>query len=290
MKAAKSLAAVVLSVALFAPVFCQGSQYAIVRPADASPAMAAFTAGPEAFDPKGGHIQGVAASDDALYVSQMTRLVKFDWKGHVLASRQAQSHTGDITWYGGELYTAVAVYPAKKEGRIQVFDKDLNLVRETSIDRTIDGIACADGVLYIGMGAKEQPSRKPHRVNIIGRFDAKTLKEIAPRAEFDYGYETKFGFQNIAFDGERLIGAFYAVAGAPGVVFFDKKLKVLGTVPERCNQGFDVLPPLLRREGRRFIRATTKISKDPASVSCDFDFIDLCAESEAARGQTPPVR
>ena len=117
-------------------------------------AMAAFTAGPEAFDPKGNHIQGIAASEDALYVAQMTRLVKLDWQGHVLASRQVQSHTGDIAWHDGELYTAVAVYPEKKEGRIQVFDKDLNLVRETSIDRTIDGIAYADGVLYVGMGAK----------------------------------------------------------------------------------------------------------------------------------------
>ena len=241
-------------------------------------AVAAFTAGPEAFDPKGGHIQGIAASDDALYVAQMTRLVKFDWKGHVLASRQVQSHTGDIAWHSGGLYAAVAVYPERTEGRIQVFDKDLNLVRETSIDRTIDGIAYADGVLYVGMGAKEQPSKKPHRVNIIGRFDAKTLKEIAPRAEFDYGYETRYGFQNIVFDGERLVGSFYAVAGAPGVVFFDTKLNVLGTVSERCNQGFDVLPPSMRRDGRRFIRATTKISKDSALVSCDFDFIDLCAE------------
>ena len=65
-------------------------------------AVAAFTAGPEAFDPKGGHIQGIAASDEALYVAQMTRLVKFDWKGHVLASRQVQSPTGDIAWHSGE--------------------------------------------------------------------------------------------------------------------------------------------------------------------------------------------
>ena len=239
------------------------------------PAMAAFTAGPEAFDPKGNHIQGIAASEDALYVAQMTRLVKLDWQGHVLASRQVQSHTGDIAWHDGELYTAVAVYPEKKEGRIQVFDKDLNLVRETSIDRTIDGIAYADGVLYVGMGAREQPSKKPHRVNIIGRFDAKTLKEIAPRTEFDYGHETRYGVQNIAFDGERLIASFYAVAGSPGVVFFDKNLKVLGTATERCNQGFDVLPPSMRRDCRRFVRATTKISRNPASVSCDFDFVDL---------------
>jgi len=167
-----------------------------------------FTAGTEAFDPKGGHIQGVAASDDALYVAQMTRLL-----------------------------------------------------RETVIDRTIDGIAYADGTLYVGMGAKEQPSSKPHRVNIIGRFDAKTLKEIAPRTEFDYGHDTRYGFQDIVFDGERLVAAFYAVKGSPDVAFFDKDLTILGTAFVNCNQGFDILPPPMRGDGRRFVRARTKTGK-----------------------------
>ena len=232
-----------------------------------------FAVGPEAFDPKGGHIQGIAASDDALYVAQMTRLVKVDWKGNVLATRPVQSHTGDITWHDGELYTTIAVFPECKEGRIQVFDMNLDLVREAVVDRTIDGITYADGVLYVGMGAKKQPSSKPHRVNIIGRFDAKTLKEIAPRAEFDYGHDTNYGFQNIVFDGESLVASFYAVKGSPNVVFFDKYLKVLGMAMEKCDQGFDMLPSSMRREGRRFVRTMPKTCK--SGVSCFFDFIDI---------------
>ena len=39
---------------------------------------ASLVVGPEAFDPNGNHIQGIAASEDALYVAQMTRLVKLD--------------------------------------------------------------------------------------------------------------------------------------------------------------------------------------------------------------------
>ena len=235
-----------------------------------------FTVGTETLDPKGGHVQGIAASEDSLYVAQMTRLVKVDWKGNVLAQRAVQSHTGDIAWHDGELYTAVAVYPERKEGRIQVFDKDLNLLRETVVDRTIDGIAYADGVLYVGMGAKAHPSKKPHRVNIIGRFDAKTLREITPRAEFDYGYETKYGCQNIVFDGVRFIASFYAVKGSPEVAFFDKDLKILGTAFAKCNQGFDILPPSMRGSGLRFVRAKTKAGKN--GVSCSFDFIDLDKE------------
>ena len=155
------------------------------------------------------------------------------------------------------------------------FDSNLNLIRETLIDRTIDGISYVDGVLYVGMGAREQPSKKSHRVNIIGRFDAKTLKEIAPRAEFDYGYETKYGFQNIVFDGRRLIASFYAVSDVPNVAFFDKDLKVTGVTTEKCSQGFDLLPLLMRGEGRRFVRATTNLTRVPPSVSCSFDFIEL---------------
>ena len=234
-----------------------------------------FVVGADALDPAGGHVQGIAASEDALYISQMTRIVKLDWKGNVLATRNVQSHTGDIAWHDGELYTAVAVYPERKEGRIQVFDKDLNLLRETTIDRTIDGIAYADGVLLVGMGAKEQPSSKPHRVNILGRFDAKTLKEIAPRAEFEYGHDTVFGFQNIAFDSGCFIASFYSVKGSPEVVFFDRNLKVLGTAYAQCNQGFDILPKSMRADGRRFVRAKTTVSKSPPAVLCEFDFIEL---------------
>ena len=238
-------------------------------------ACAFLSVGAEAFDPQGGHVQGIAASEDALYVAQMTRLVKVDWSGKVMAMRLVQSHTGDIAWHEGELYTAVAVYPERKDGRIQVFDKDLNLLRETAVDRTIDGIAYADGVLYVGMGAKEQPSRQRHRVSILGRFDARTLKEVAPRTEFDYGYETKYGIQNIVFDGERLIASFYAVDGAPNVALFDKNLNIVATTTGKCNQGFDILPPSMRGNGKRFILAMSKALKNPVSVSCSFDFMEL---------------
>ena len=121
-----------------------------------------------ALDPKGGHIQGLAVGDDAVYISQMTQLTKLGWDGKVLATKRVTSHTGDVAWWNGELYTAVAVYPDRKEGRIEVFDKDLKMVRSAKIDRTIDGISCLDGILYVGMGAKEQPSKKPHRVNVRG--------------------------------------------------------------------------------------------------------------------------
>lgn len=240
-----------------------------------------FAAGQNAFDPKGGHVQGIAASAEALYVAQMTQLVKLDWTGRPLKKLSVISHTGDIAWHGGELYTAVAVYggPNKGKGMIQVFDKDLNLLRETLVDRTLDGIACLDGILYVGMGAKTQPSKKAHRVNVVGRFDAKTLKEIAPRADFDYGYQTHYGFQNITTDGEFLYGTFYAVKGAPGVAVFDRNLRVLGTRDVRASLGFDVVP-FARLGGRpAFVRTTTRAEKTPKGVAYGFDFLSFSADS-----------
>ena len=234
-----------------------------------------FTVGAEAFDPNGGHIQGIAATKDALYASQMTRLVKLDWTGKVLAKCDVPNHTGDIVFHDGQIYTALAVLPGNTEGSIQVYDKDLNFVRQNTIDRAIDGITFADGVLYVGMGAKEQPSANPHRVNILGRFDAKTLEEIAPRTEFDYGFDTRYGFQDIVFDGKNLLAAFYAVDGAPCVVAFDKDLNIKGTASVVCSQGFDMLPPTMWENGRRFVRATTVVGESPACISCTFDFIEL---------------
>lgn len=236
-----------------------------------------FTAGADSFDPNGGHIQGIAASEEALYVAQMTQITKLDWTGRPLGKRRVISHTGDIAWHDGELYTAVAVYggPNKGKGMIQVFDKDLNLLRETLVDRTMDGIAYLDGVLYVGMGAKTQPSKEAHRVNVVGRFDAKTLKEVAPRADFDYGYQTHYGFQNMTTDGTRLYGTFYAIKGSPAIAVFDRDLRILGTRDIHASQGFDLVPG--KRMGGRpvFVRATTRGDKEPKRVSGAFDFVTV---------------
>lgn len=220
--------------------------------------MQEFAIPQTSLDSRGGHIQGLAVSTDAVYVAQMTQILKLDWKGNELARRKVQSHTGDITWWNGELYAAVAVYPACKEGRIQVYDGDLNLVREKTIDRTVDGIVCLDGVLYIGMGSKTQSPKTPHRVNVLGRFDAKTLSEVSPRQDFDYGYKTRYGFQNIATDGRRLYATFYAVTPAPIMAVFDRSGAVVGTAMAGGNQGFDVLPDgkglLVHRSGRCIVQ------------------------------------
>lgn len=240
-----------------------------------------FTVGSEAFNPTSGHIQGIAATEDALYLSQSQHLAKVDWTGKLICSRDAINHTGDICWYGGELYAALALtadadVPGADSpegvGLIQVFDKDLNLVREVRIDRRVDGITCMNGVLYVGMGAKTQPSKDPHRVNIITRFDAKTLKEIGPRVDFDYGYETMYGVQDITNDGKNLYFSFYSVGGGPQIAITDKDLNVIGTMKMEANQGLDVMPSSMSDGKLLFIKAKTITQKDPVQVSCALDY------------------
>ncbi len=122
------------------------------------------------------------------------------------------------------------------------------------------------------MGSKTQPSSEYHRVNILGRVDAKTLKEIAPRAEFDYGYLTSYGFQDITNDGKEIYGSFYAASGAPQIVVFDKDLNILRTYFKEANQGFDVMPRSLTDGKLVFLVSTTKTSSSPRSVDASFSF------------------
>jgi hypothetical protein len=226
-----------------------GSQQAAFGKPSVSAALPAPKAGTfdfeaAAFDPKGGHIQGAAASDEALYLAQMTRICKFDWNGKMLKTLDVITHTGDVCWYDGCLYTSVAVYggPNKGKGMIQVFDKNLDLQRETLIDRGTDGITLLDGTLYVGMGAKTQPSKEPHRVNLFGRFDPVSLKETAPRQEVDYGFETHYGAQNMLTDGKILYVNFYGAKGSPPFVAFDKDFKPLKTFRFGTGQGADFVP------------------------------------------------
>ena len=217
-----------------------------------------FTLGAEAIGPDDGHVQGIAASEDALFLAQMKRIVKVDWSGKVLKIVPSPSHTGDIAWHGGRLYAALAIESdGRKIGVIKVFDDELNLIKETKVDRGIDGITYMNGILYVGMGAKMQPSSELHRVNIIGRFNADTLAEIAPRAEFDYGVETMYGFQDLTNDGKNVYAAFYVVDGNPPMVVFDSELNVARRGWLDASQGFDIAPKRFGGGKNAFVWAKT---------------------------------
>lgn len=221
------------------------------------------------------HVQGIAASDDAVYLVQRNWIVRVNWNGRVLKSLNSETiglggHCGDVCWYDNRLYIS---YVKGDDGKIVVLDKNLSKVKECEIDRGIDGITCLDGVLYVGMGSKTEPSSEPHRVNILGRFDAGTLEEIAPRVEFDYGYETTYGFQDITNDGTRLYGAFYAVGSNPQIAVFDKDCSILETIHVDfvVNNGIDLMPAKFRGDRTVFLKARS-YEVSPGDVACDLDY------------------
>ena len=236
-----------------------------------------------ALDPAGGHVQGFCASDDAFYVTQMKTLYKFDWTGRLLKKVPVVCHTGDICFWEGHVYTSVSVYqgPDKGKGIIQVFDADLNLVREAKLERSTDGITILDGVLYIGMGSNHVPSREAHRENWAGRFDPKTLKPLGERQIIDFGYVTHYGIQDISNDGKHILCAFYsAKKGQPNFVAFDKDWKVVrADCTYYASNGFDRLPARFGGDQPRFFRVKTHRAptdkanpkaRRPLSVTIDF--------------------
>ena len=194
----------------------------------------------------GNHVQGFCADDDAIYVSQMIQLTKFDWKGNFVKKVEAPSHTGDICVYNGKIYAAVSYWGpgAKKggpKGGVYEYDTDLNFLRKVEFERGLDGIAVVDGVIYAGYGPNPMAG---HLTNRFIRVDAKTFKTIAVK-EVCYGVKTAFGCQNAATDGNDLFAIFYN--GESPIAVFDRDLN-LKSVPDAsafyrsCGEGFERVP------------------------------------------------
>ena len=248
--------------------------------------FAPIAIGSEVFDARFGHIQGGCCTEDAIYLTQMKCLYKFDWSGKLLKKKLVISHTGDICFWQGEIYTSVSVREGPNKGKggmIQVFDQDLNLVRETLLDRGTDGITILDGVLYLGMGSNHTPSSEPHLENWVGFFDPKTLKPLRDRKTIDFGVKTHFGIQGISSDGKDVFCAFYtAEKGKPSLVAFDKDMKTVRAASAyHASQGFDRLPARFGGEHPRFFRSIThKLPKDkadpkaPRKLSATIEFFE----------------
>lgn len=213
---------------------------------------------PGALVDRTGHVQGICISTNAVYFSQCGGIAKTDWRGRLVRKGLQPIkgvHTGDVCWYRGRIYAAVCCFPqgpflGKEDGQdlrgcIQVYDEDLNLLRQRNIVRPPDGIACIDGVLYVGLGAARMHPDKPWRGNWYGLYDAETLATLREPFMVDHGYDSYSGVQNMATDGESLYVNYYVPdenPGTPNLVRFDRGMKVLDAVAYGYGQGFDFLP------------------------------------------------
>ena len=150
-----------------------------------------------------GHLQGMCVTSNAIYGTLHDGLYKFDWYGRMIMHVRADKHTGDICFWNGKLYTAVC---GKQEtpghrGRIDVWDENLKKIGTTEFVRPADGIACMDGVLYVGLGPALIPD-KPFRGNYFGKFDVKTLQPLCEPFLVDHGFDVSA--HHVEFAAERV--------------------------------------------------------------------------------------
>ena len=233
-----------------------------------------------------GHVQGMCANSNALYFAYHTQIVKTDWLGRLIKRAEVERHTGDICLWRGKLYTALCHDDTGKgRGRIQVFDEELNFIKELPLARPADGITCLDGVLYVGLGpagTKEQP----YRGNWYGKFDAETLKPLCEPFRLDHGYDCCAGVQNMTTDGTYIYANYYCpdeTADTPCLIVFDKDMKVKGAHLFGWRQGLDVVPG--GKDGAvRFVYCTT-INWIGSSTKCGIPVQALIMFAELKGGK-----
>ena len=187
---------------------------------------------------KHGHIQGICVAQDAVYMTLVNGLYKFDWQGRLLKRINLNPHVGDICLWKDRLYLVTC---GGGKGTIEVFDCNLSHIKGAATVRSADGIACLDGVLYVGLGPVNDKMR-PYRGNWFGKFDAETLQPLCEPFIVDHGEMTWLGVQNIATDGRDIYVNFYTPVDKQLNFFrFDRDFHVKGGWYLGCGHGFDIV-------------------------------------------------
>lgn len=228
-----------------------------------------------------GHVQGIACSDEAIYLSFTTTLVKLDWKGNVLKRVPARRHMGDISYREGRLYACLGRTKDPNEGLggtafIQIFDADLGFVGEkrTPSAPGIDGIGIWGDKIFVGGGSRE--CGLPHTRNLVVKLDNQ-LEPLAS-AWIDYGVRTVHGVQNVTVaDGKVWCFLYTAEREDPGCVVLDEDLNLLKVVDFTAGNGVDALPPRFgKSKNPRFLVCRTLPSVDGTGVRAELRFVEIC--------------
>ena len=211
-----------------------------------------------------GHAQGMCVTSNALFFAFRNQIVKTDWYGRYLGRVEVDRYCGDICAWNGLIYAGIWLKPRSAEERwcacIRAYDAmSLQLVKSRTIpwDRSVHGLACLDGVIYLGMGrSAADPSGC---TNWYGRFAADTLAPIGAPFAVNHGVISAGGAQTLATDGTCLYASYYppdAGSDVPCLIVFDSAFNVLGRHHLNWQQGFDVVPG--GTDGAvRFIHCTT---------------------------------
>ncbi|MBE6357351.1 MAG: hypothetical protein E7058_09635 [Lentisphaerae bacterium] len=218
----------------------------------------------------GRHAQGACASNDALFLSYAGGIYKLNWQGSCVKHVKTPVHTGDICFFNGKVYAAVAY---AGDGAIIELSSDLEVLQEHKLKFPIDGITVLDDHFYFGVGPTPPGM---HRGNRIGRIpvDFSTEPQIM---DIDHGYETRYGTQCLSAADGQLFASFYGDR-KQGMLFavFDKNGKLIKPMRFNANYGFAVLPGRFNSALPRFLRVIQLYSKNRNELPYfRFDFYEL---------------
>ena len=189
-------------------------------------------------DKMSGHLQGACASQDAFYFGHQKGIFKLTRDGKFIKHVSAPPHSGDVCYYKGKVYSAVAYYDKARLGKgcINEYDADLNLLRTYELEVSTDGITVLNDKIYFGAGPTQQKLHRGNRIGVIP-VDFKGKPEFF---DIDHGYPTHFGVQCIATDGKLLFMSFYCHEYGVGV--FTPDLKPVGVIKFTSSIGFGDFP------------------------------------------------
>ena len=156
------------------------------------------------------HIQGLCATQDAIYLGCNQNIVKLDWSGKEVKRVDAPNHTGDLCVYNGKIYSSVACKAPKGSsnhyGYIVEYTADLEETRRVKFDIRLDGIAELGGYFYCGVGGMGSKYESPDKIAKI-KADFSGKPEIF---DIDCNVPTMFGPQAICSNGKQLFLSYYA--------------------------------------------------------------------------------
>ena len=195
------------------------------------------------------HAQGACATKDAIYLSHRDGIFKLDRQGKFIKHISSPSHTGDICFFNGRIYAAIALPDGN--GEIREYSADLEELRVKPLDFPIDGITVLNGFFYVGAGPNPAGLHRGNRLAVI----PSDMSGIPQIIAIDHGEETRYGTQTMTTCGDWIFASFYGDKKRGMLsAFFDKSGNTVKTLKFNANYGFSEATEFFQSKVPIFLR------------------------------------
>ena len=247
---------------------------------------------PGEFEKVKGHMQGICASDEAIYLACQTGIFKINWNGELLKYVQAENHTGDLCFYNGKVYSSIACYEPERKGKgaIIEYSSDLEELRRYDLDFPIDGIAVVNDYFYFGAGPNPPTAHRGNKFAVLKADFSGKINFV----KIDHGYPTRFGTQAITVWKDHIFASFYGAKTPMQSAVFDRQGNTLKVLKFNANFGFEALPPRFKSAVPRFLRLSelyNRKKKESPRFRLDFYeyrdgvMVNISCKSNASSGK-----